>query len=88
MTLNKNYILKNLANETILVHQDENNVDFSKIINLNEIAVFIINKIQENMDTPQIVKAITDEYEIDEETAKNDTENFIKKLIELGIVDE
>ena len=35
MKLCDNYVMKNLANETILVHQDEKNVDFSKIINLN-----------------------------------------------------
>ena len=59
MKLCDNYVMKNLANETILVHQDEKNVDFSKIINLNEIAVFIINKIQEGLNTLEICKAIT-----------------------------
>ena len=88
MKLCDNYVMKNLANETILVHQDEKNVDFSKIINLNEIAVFIINKIQEGLNTLEICKAITKEYDIDEKTAKEDTENFIKKLLELEIINE
>ena len=88
MKLCDNYVMKNLANETILVHQDEKNVDFSKIINLNEIAVFIINKIQEGLSTLEICKAITKEYDIDEKTAKEDTENFIKKLLESGIINE
>ena len=88
MKLCDNYVMKNLANETILVHQDEKNVDFSKIINLNEIAVFIINKIQEGLNTLEICKSITKEYDIDEKTAKEDTENFIKKLLELGIINE
>lgn len=88
MKLCDNYVMKNLANETILVHQDEKNVDFSKIINLNEIAVFIINKIQEGLNTLEICKAITKEYDIDEKTAEEDTENFIKKLLELGIINE
>ena len=88
MKLCDNYVMKNLANETILVHQDEKNVDLSKIINLNEIAVFIINKIQEGLNTLEICKAITKEYDIDEKTAKEDTENFIKKLLELGIINE
>ena len=79
MKLCDNYVMKNLANETILVHQDEKNVDFSKIINLNEIAVFIINKIQEGLNTLEICKAITKEYDIDEKTAKE--EGIIFKLL-------
>lgn len=88
MKLNKNYIIKQLADETILVHQDEHNVDFTKIINLNELAVFIINKINENLSFNELVLAIINEYEIDKQTAENDTKEFVDKLISLGIVDE
>lgn len=88
MKLNKNYIVKNLADETILVHQDEHNVDFTKIINLNEVAVVIINKIQEGLNANEIGKYIASEYDVDELTATKDAEEFIKKLIESGIVEE
>lgn len=88
MKFSKNYVVKHLANDIILVHQDEYNVDFSKIITLNEIGLLIINKIQEGLNLEEITNCITKEYDIDEATAKKDAEEFINKLIELGIVYE
>ncbi len=88
MKYNESYVVKNLADEIVLVHQDEYNVDCSKIITLNEVALFIINKIKEGFSDTQIIEALLKEYDVDEETATNDVETFINKLIELGIVNE
>lgn len=88
MKYNESYVVKNLADEIVLVHQDEYNVDCSKIITLNEVALFIIDKIKEGFSDTQIIEALLKEYDVDEETATNDVEIFINKLIELGIVNE
>lgn len=87
MKLNKNYVLKTLGDETILVHQDEFSVDMTKIINLNEIAIIIIKKIEENLSIEEIVKYIVSNYDVDEETATKDTKEFIYELVEKGIID-
>lgn len=87
MKLNSNYVIKNLADETILVYQDEQNVDFTKIINLNEVAVVIINKIEEGLNVEQIGEFIASEYDVDAETATNDAKAFINQLVDSGIVD-
>ena len=88
MKYNESYVVKNLADEIVLVHQDEYNVDCSKIITLNEVALFIIDKIKEGFSDTQIIEELLKEYDVDEETATNDVETFINKLIELGIVNE
>lgn len=88
MKYNESYVVKNLADEIVLVHQDEYNVDCSKIITLNEVALFIIDKIKEGFNDTQIIEALLKEYDVDEKTATNDVETFINKLIELGIVNE
>ena len=88
MKLNKNYVVKHLADEIILVHQDEFNVDFSKIITLNEIGLLIINKLDEGLNVEQIADCIVEEYEVDRPTALGDAKAFVKKLLELGIIDE
>lgn len=88
MKLNKNYVVKHLADEIILVHQDEFNVDFSKIITLNEIGLLIINKLDEGLNVEQIADCIVEEYEVDRPTALEDAKAFVKKLLELGIIDE
>ena len=88
MKYNESYVVKNLADEIVLVHQDEYNVDCSKIITLNEVALFIIDRIKEGLNDDQIIDALLNEYDVDKTTATNDVETFINKLIELGIVNE
>ena len=53
MKYNESYVVKNLADEIVLVHQDEYNVDCSKIITLNEVALFIIDRIKEGLNDDQ-----------------------------------
>lgn len=88
MKYNESYVVKNLADEIVLVHQDEYNVDCSKIITLNEVALFIIDRIKEGLNDDQIIDALLNEYDVDKTTATNDVVSFINKLIELGIVNE
>lgn len=86
MKVNEHYVVKVLAGEPILVHQDEHNVDFSKVITLNETGLLIFQKIKEGADLDETVKAITEEYDIDEKTARSDAMAFIDKLKKMGVV--
>lgn len=88
MKVNSNYVVKVLAGEPILVHQDEHNVDFSKVITLNEIALLIFEQIKNGFSLDEIVAAILAEYEVDEAVARADAIEFIEKLKELGIVND
>ena len=88
MRFNHHYILKNLAGESILVYQNESEVNYSKVITLNEIGTLIVQDLMEDHTYEEIVNHILNEYEINEETAKKDCENFIEKLKSLGVVDD
>ena len=86
MKYNKNYVLKSLAGETILVYQSEEQVNFSKIITLNEIGSLIIEGLQIGSTKEEIVVTILGEYDIDRETVEADYDEFVAKLLELGVV--
>ena len=88
MKYNKNYVLKNLAGEKILVFQSEEQVNFSKIITINEIGEIIILGLQNGKEKEEIVSSILGEYEIDRETVSKDYDEFLAKLIEIGVVTE
>ena len=70
----------------MLVYQDASNVDFSKVITLNELGVLIFKAVGEGKNEEDIVAAILKEYDIDEETVRKDVTEFIKKLKELEII--
>jgi len=88
MTLNKNYVLKDYAGETVLVYQDETKVDFSRLIHINEVGKVIYQALSEGKELDEIVIAILNEYEVSTEVATKDALSFISKLKELGIVNE
>ena len=86
LKVNEHYVLKEVAGEFMLVYQDASNVDFSKVITLNELGVLIFKAVGEGKNEEDIVAAILKEYDIDEETVRKDVTEFVKKLKELEII--
>ena len=86
MNLNKDFILRNIAGESILVATGSATQDFNGMITLNEVATFILGNIDECETEEVVVEKVLEEFEIDEETAKNDVREFLDQAIKFGIV--
>lgn len=86
MNLNKDFILRNIAGESILVATGSATQDFNGMITLNEVATFILENIDECETEEVVVEKVLEEFEIDEETAKNDVREFLDQAIKLGII--
>lgn len=86
MNLNKDFILRNIAGESILVATGSATQDFNGMITLNEVATFILENIDECETEEVLVEKVIEEFEIDEETAKNDVREFLDQAIKLGII--
>ena len=46
--LNKNFMLKQVGNEYMIIPVSNNNVNFSKIFNTNEVGAFIFNNLKDH----------------------------------------
>ena len=86
MRYNSNYVLKKLAGETILVYQSEEQVNFSKIITVNEIGEIIILGLQEGKAKEEILNTILSTYEVEEVVASKDYDEFVAQLVKIGVV--
>ena len=86
MKYNNSYVLKKLAGETILVYQSEEQVNFSKIITVNEIGEIIIQSLQEGKEKEEILNTILSTYEVEEEVASRDYDEFVAQLVKIGVV--
>lgn len=86
MKIIKDFILRNIAGEYVLIPTGTTTQEFNGLISLNEIAAFIWNNIENVDDVDDMVKLILEEYEIDEMTAKIDVENFLAGLKESNII--
>lgn len=90
MKVKKGFELRKICNENIIISHGIENIDFSKVISLNESAACVWNKIsdKETFTIEDMTKAICDEYEVDEETAKNDVTALAASWIDAGLVEE
>ena len=66
--------LRQVCGENIIVAEGEENIDFSNIISMNESSAFLWREAQklDNFTVADLVKILTDEYEVDEATATSD----------------
>lgn len=80
--------MRNIAGSNIVVPVDKAGEIFNGMITLNESGAFFWECLKEETTVDEIVEKILDEYEIDEQTAKQDVEKFINMLRKNNLLDE
>ena len=80
MRINGEFVLREIAGEYILVPIGNSAMEINGMITLNEVGVFIWNKLQDECTREELLKAVLDVFEIDEEKAKSDLDEFLQQL--------
>lgn len=81
--------LRSLAKEYIITAEDVRNINFNKLISLNESAAYLWESVNgKEFDADTLADLLTERYEIDRETALRDSEAIIEKWKEAGIATE
>lgn len=88
MKKNPELVMRNIAGETVLIPTGSFASKFNGLINLNGVAAFIWEKMEEISDREELVQMILDRYEIDEETARKDVNGFLDTAIHVGYARE
>lgn len=88
MKIEKEFILREIAGDYVIVPTGQTALEFNGLITVNEIGAFIWKKLDQDITEDELVQAILEEYEVDEETARNDMEEFLDKLMECKILGE
>ncbi len=90
MKIKNGFELQNVCGEYIIVPTGIDNVDYSKIISLNETAAYL----WENCcDTPSftidtMVELLTKEYDVEESIAREDCEKIAACWAEMRLIEE
>ena len=88
MKTKKGFKLRSICGENVIVAEGIENIDFSRIISMNESAAYLWSNVQgKDFDADTLVKLILDEYDTDEATARHDIEALLNKWQEAGIVE-
>jgi len=86
MKINGDFMIREIAGDTILVATGQASQNFNGMITLNEVGAFILEKIEGCKNENELISKILDEFEVDENIAREDTREFIEQLLKMGIV--
>lgn len=88
MKKKKGFNLRNVCGENIIVAEGIENIDFSKIISMNETAAYLWTSVgNSDFDNDKLVGLLTDEYDVDNETASKDVAAMIEQWLQAGIIE-
>ena len=89
MKINDGFELRTVCDDNVIVAYGRKNIDFSKVISLNESAAFMWNAvIGKDFSCQELADLLCKEYEIDEQTALEDANQMVAKWKELGLVSD
>lgn len=88
MKVSKDFIMREIAGEYILVPVGAAAARFNGLITLNELGKYIFELLAEEHTVQELAEKITREYDVALETALADTEDFLRQLREIGALVE
>ena len=88
MKIKDGFILRQVADTYIVVAVGEEAKKANVMVTLNETGGFLWEKLTDGATQDELVKAILDTYEIDEETARADVNAFIEKVSGSNLIEE
>ena len=80
MKFKKEFMLREIVGETILIPMGDSNNHFNGIITINELGKFIWENLESSKDEEDLLHKILEEYEVEEKEAKEDLDEFLDKL--------
>ena len=86
MKFKKEFLLREIVGETILIPMGDSNNHFNGIITINELGKFIWENLESSKDEEELLHKILEEYEVEEKEAKEDLDEFLDKLRQVDII--
>ena len=86
MKFKKEFMLREIVGETILIPMGDSNNHFNGIITINELGKFIWENLESSKDEEDLLHKILEEYEVEDKEAKEDLDEFLDKLRQVDII--
>ena len=88
MKIKEGFILRQICGEYVVVGEGLAQVNFNKMLSLNESAAYLWKAVQGKEFTAQdLVKLLLDQYEVSEEVAARDVEKLLAIWVEQGVAE-
>lgn len=87
MKVKKEFMLREIAGNLVVVPVGQAAIEFNGIINLNEIGAFLWTQMINDTNLDLLVDSLLSTYETSFEIARKDVSEFIKKLEDANLLD-
>ena len=88
MKIKNGFVLRTICGESIISGEGLSQVNFSKLISLNETAAYLWKEVEgKEFDAKTLADLLVDRYEVTEEVALKDSEALLEKWTEMGLVE-
>lgn len=90
MKIKEGFELQNVCGEYLIVAAGEENINFSKLISLNESAAYLWGKLsgKESFTVEDMTALLLEEYDVEESIAREDSIKMAESWKEFGLVEE
>ena len=89
MRIKPGFNIRQMCGESIIVAQGLANIDFSKIISLNESAAYLWESVEgKEFSVEDLTQLLLDKYEVSREIAAADAAKLAASWTEAGVVEE
>lgn len=86
MKIKKDFVLREIAGEYILIPTGSTTQEFNGLITINDVAAFVWKNIESTESIEELVSMVLEEYDVEEEIARNDISEFVKQLKEADMI--
>lgn len=86
MKVEKDFILREIAGEYIIIPTGKTVLEFNGLITVNEIGVFLWKMLQEEVTLNELVQGVLKKYDVEEKIAREDIQEFLDTLVKGGIL--
>ena len=87
MKLKYEFVVRNIMDEYILVPVGEAALKFAGMITTSEVGAFLIDLLKSDTDKNSLIQRVIEEYEVEEQQASDDVEEFLDQLQKLNLLD-
>ena len=87
MKIKDNFKVRKIAGENLIINQGSTHSDLTKIISLNDTAVYLWNELSgKEFTLDDAADLLVKKFDIDKDTATKDAEKWIKTMMTEGVI--
>ena len=88
MKIKEGFILRTICGQSVVSGEGSANVNFSKLVSLNDSAAYLFKAVGQEEFTPErLADLLLEEYDVDRETALKDAETLCAQWKNIGIAE-